>query len=682
MSARLKNVARTLESLGHAERIEDLSRRFPLPHMPERDLAYFRRVNFAALKAALESLESEDGAEAFAWRGRTRRLLGDLVGGRRELEDAARRGSALGLTWLGELDLGRATGEDRLLEAAARLPGDPWPRYYLGASRLMRGRAAEAEADFRLASRAGADGLLPRLLRGVAFEKMGEDERALAAYAAATRAEPNSPAPHLMRARLLKDDAAAARATEDAFDAEPEYSHVAMYEYKSGSMPWPEYLRRLVGYAFEPKRFLSLSARYLEVDVKILPYHFEYVRWGEELLKAHPDRSWTWGLLGRALARCPASSGLLPRGLAALDRAVSISPERGWVYGWRGLGRIVNDRKPEALKDLDECVRRQPYYCWAYEWRGALLHSFGRSQEALVDLDRAVSTNQHYPFALNRRSIVRRAMGDVAGAVLDLDEAFRLDMRYAWVFPTGRTPEKREIDNGIKELTRAIRREPSMPSLRAWRGQTRLQKRDYSGAFRDFEAGLALDPAHALTQAWYGRGLTEAGRPAEGLKRLTRAVELAPDRWLYRLWRADALRIAGRAEEALAALDEILREKPRSWPAWQSRARAALDLGRLREGLRCARKTISLEGRNADSYYLEAEALLGLGRLAEAEETTDRLLAISRHHPRAWVLRAEIRTRRGRAAEAVADYRHALENFPFLFNEEQTRNVKALLGAA
>ncbi|PIR15062.1 MAG: hypothetical protein COV48_16445, partial [Elusimicrobia bacterium CG11_big_fil_rev_8_21_14_0_20_64_6] len=67
---------RRLEALGHAERLENLSRRFPLPHFPSRDLESFRLINAEELRSALRLLEEAGGPEASAWRGRVRRLLG------------------------------------------------------------------------------------------------------------------------------------------------------------------------------------------------------------------------------------------------------------------------------------------------------------------------------------------------------------------------------------------------------------------------------------------------------------------------------------------------------------------------------------------------------------------------------------------------------------------------------
>ncbi|NNN04463.1 MAG: tetratricopeptide repeat protein [Elusimicrobia bacterium] len=671
---------RTLDRLGHAEVLEGLSRRWSLPFCPEYELFYFQRLHQESLLAALSELKGASGAEPAAWRGRVRRLLGDVVGARADLEAAARAGSGLGLLWLGELDLGLASAEERLRAAAARLPESPWPALYLGASRLLRGRpdAAAALEEF---TRRRPGSCLGQMLCGVARERKGCVGPAIESFARAAKADATCAAPHLLRARALQDDAAAARACEDAFDADPEYAHIAMCLHRKGS-DWPGELRKLVRFAFGARRFLSLSARFLENDKKILPGHFEGVRWAEEFLRRHPDRSWSWGLLGRAYARCPPSSGLPSRSLAAFDRAVRLAPHQGWPLGWRGVARIGAGRRQEALADLNAGLKRQPYYFWAYEWRGGLLQSLGRNREALRDLDRAVAMNPHYPFSLNRRSAARRALGDHAGAVLDLDEAFRLDARYAWVFSTGRAPAEAELKAAVAELTRVLRGRPSIASLWTWRGQTQLQRRDFSAAFRDFERAIALDPAHALSRAWYGRALSEAGRFEAACRQLRRAVELAGDRRQYRIWLAAALRAGGDARGALALLGRLLRENPRCAQAWQERSLAALAGGRGREALRCARRAAALDGRNADAHCLTAQALLRLDRARAAEKEIELVLAISPHHGRARLLRAEIRLRLGRQDEAIDDYRRALNESPFLFNDEQRRRVESLVRAS
>jgi tetratricopeptide (TPR) repeat protein len=671
-----------LAGLPHSELLEGLSLRWPVPYCPEYEMASFRRVYRAQLREALGRLAAVRDPDGLALRGRVRRLSGDLVGARADLTAACAGGCPRGFLWFGEIDLGTLEGETRLARARKLAPMDPLPSLYLGASLLLRGRDFEARSALADAAAKGDSSCLRLMLLGLAQEGVKRGSGAATFRKAALR-NPRCSAPHLLRARaLLPDIKSAARACEDAFDVEPEYAHIAMCHYRAAG-GWPGSLRKLLLLAFAPGRHESLSARFLALDLKILPDHFEGVKLAERSLKKYPRRSWSWGLLGRAYARCPPASGLQARAADALNRAVELAPDQGWPRAWRALGLVVSGRRaPRALADLNACLKLQPNYFWAYEWRGGLLGSLGRERAALRDLDTAVATNPNYPFALNRRSLVRRALGDFAGAALDLDEAFKLDSRYAWVSATGREPRAEELAAGIAELTRGLRRCPTLPSLRAWRGQLHLASGDYVAALRDFESGLALDPAHSLCLAWYGRALTLSGRPGDASRYLRRSVDLAPDRWLYRLWLGEALHQGGDARAALALIDGILAASPRRWQAWQARARILLSLDRAGEALADAARASSLDGRNADNHYLLAQALASKGRWREAEKKADLVLAISENYGRAWLLRAEVRRRRGKIAEAVADYRRALSSFPFLFSAEQRKAAVALVGAS
>ncbi len=660
--------------------MDGLSRRLDVPFCPEYELFYFSAANFSPLREAVQAAAGARKSRDIARRGRLRRLLGDVAGARADLESAAKTGSGEALLWLGELELERPRAEDLLQEAAERLPNDPTPWLYLGASRLVRRRARAADALERFVLRR-PNSTLGHILCGLARQREGRVVQALQSYARAAQIDPSCSAACLLSARALGDGDAAVKACEAAFDADPEYAHLAMC-FHSESRGWAESLRRIVRFAFGPRRFLPVSARFLELDRRILPGHFEGAQMAEDFLRLHPDRSWSLGLLGRAYARMPPSKVYKSRALKAFDRAVALSPKQGWPRGWRGVARIGSGLQAQALVDMNKCLKLRPYYFWAYEWRGGLLLSQGRLREAETDLDRAVAMNPGYPFALNRRSLVRRRLGDYTGAVSDLDEAFRLDPRYCWVFSTGRAPGAAECDRGIAELTVALRRCGSVASLWVWRGQARLMIRDMAAALRDFERAVSLDPGHALSRAWYGKALSEIGRHAEARLQLSRAVELSGAHWVYRLWLASALRSSADAPGARRQLRELLRVRPRCSPAWLELSRCEFESGRARKALGFARKAAALDGRNADNRLLVAQALLALGRARAAQREADVVLAISPHQGRAWLTRAQARAILGQSDAARADYRHALAAFPFLFNDDQRRQVTALVGSA
>ena len=596
--------------------LEDAAKRFKLPHCPEHELSYYGRLRRPELSAELA------GCRDLARRGRLKRFLGDKTGAALDLRAALDRDPSdeRAGAWLAELTL-----------------GDGPPGFYRGAALLLRGKPKEALVHLPEDS----------VLRGRALEALGRREEAVASY---RRAGPG-PAGALLAARLLKGEEAE-RACEDAFDAEPDYAHLALFQH-GGGKGWHQYLRGLLAFSLDEERAKALCARFSEQDVRYSPYHYDAVAMAERMLRAHPGRAWSHALLGRALSRLPGSADRRAEALEHLDRAVALAPERGWPLAWRALARVASEPE-KALRDLDLCLERQPWYYRAYAWRGALLRRLGK--DGLTDLDRAVAVDERYPFSIHERSLARRAAGDLAGAAFDLDRAFALDFRYSWVYTPGREPSREELEAGLKQLPETT----TVPSLQTWRGDLLLKLGRRTEALRALRRAVQLDPHHAHAWALLGD--------------CARAAKLEPRVDVYQAWLADSQE----PRAALKTLAALLKRRPRAWWAHIRRAKVLLGLGRAAEALKSARAAAGLEGRDAEAYYVEALALRALGRRAEARAAVEKTLAVAPNLGRAYVLRAEL----GTPEETVRDYRIALERFPYLFNEEEKGRLRALLANA
>ncbi len=670
------------EALSQSEKLESLSSRYGTPFIPEYELDAFRKVYHAELVEALDGADARvrhsRSSAALSARGRIRRLLGDLSGAAADLKGALDldSGHALAHAWLGELDLSSPQAEASL-SRAIELDGDLWQAYlYRAASRLLRGQAREARSDLAVLLKLRPKTALGRILLGLCEEKLGRRAAAARAYAAASRLDPVCAASRLLRARA-ENDRRRADACEEAFDSDPDYSHLALFQYEPGQS-WDAYLKRLLGFAFDERRWTALCVRFIQDDTRFSPFHLQTIARARRLQALHPRRAWAAALVGRAISRGPATPDRDAAARRWLDRCVALAPEKGWPYAWRALA-LVRKFPRQALRDLNACLARQPFYYRAYGWRGALLRRMGRASEGLADLDRAVAADAFYPFSTHERSLARRAVGDFVGAALDLDRAFRLDFRYSWVYAVGREPTAAELADALSELDRAVAARPQVPSLLAWRGQVRLQRREFSQAFVDFEKAVRLDPHHGLAHAWYGWGLIESGPPQAAREWLARAIELEPAMWIFQGWLAEAEFRSGAREKALARLALVLKSKPRTWWAYDQRARFRLEMGRPREALSDIESARELEGRHVDAYYLEAQARLELSDLSGALSAVDKALIISPNLGRAYLLRARIRERQGSHEGVLSDYRTVYERFPYLFNDQQKRQVEALL---
>lgn len=671
-------MSRRMAELTLDGRLEDLARRWVIPNCPEFELGLYRRLFAAELRAELARLAGAKTAERLARRGRVRRLLGD-PGGEADLRAALdlEPANADALTWLGEAGLGSRDALAALDRAVAAEPKHGWARAYRGAGRLLardgRGAAADLEAARKLLPKAA----LPALLLGRALAALGRKDAADRAYAAALALEPSCSAAALLRARLWTGRRAAA-AAEDALDAEPDHAHVALFTWEP-ERSWEGWLSRHGAFCLEDERELPLCQRFGLEETRFSPYPQEAVARAARALRERGERAWTLAVYGRALARVPgASPETRAEALRFLDRAVKARPQAGWTWGWRALGRMHADPKG-ALSDLDECLARSPHYFRAYSWRGGLLRRLDRLEDSLRDLDRSAAGDERYPFSAHERSLTRRALGDFAGAALDLDRAYGLDPRYSWVYTPGREGTAKELEEGLKELTDAAARHPSVVSLIAWRGDLLRRAGRLGEALHSLQSAADQDPNHALAQGFLGQALLDAGRAREAAERFARAAALDGRQLPFRAGLADALRRDGRAAEADASLARALAERPRAWTLRLQRARWLLEDGKAARALAEARRAASLEGRDADGWFLEARALAALRRWREAASAVERALEIAPNLGRALLLRGIIRRALGRADEAVADFGLALTRFPHLFNDEERARAGALL---
>lgn len=660
-------------------RLDDFALRWGMPHVPEFEMGLYRRLFAAELRTELKRLARAKTAKDLALRGRVRRLLGDPCASddfRAALD--IRPDYARAHAWLGEAGLGENGSLESLDRAIALDPNNGWALVYRGAGRLLLNDFTGAAKDLAQACKLLPREALPLFLEGLALGKAKRREAANNSFRKALHLEPSCSAAALLRARLWTG-AKAAKAAEEALEAEPDHAHIALFTWKPGNS-WEQWLAEHVEFCFQDERVLPLCTRFGLDEIRFSPYHFEAVDLAKSALQLRGRHAWTLATYGRALARAPGGEREKREARRALDAAVAANPRAGWTWAWRALARVGSE-PDAALSDLNKALTLSPHYFRAYGWRGALLRRKGKLSAALSDLDRAVAGEERYPFSSHERSLARRAAGDFLGAALDLDRAYALDPRYSWVYAPGREPSSSEREKALSELNAAIKSHPSCVSLRAWKGELLTRSGDLGSAILCLEDAAALDPAHALALGFAGLAHLEAGRPSYALDHLKRSVGLDNRHLAFRSGYAEALRRVGRGNEAERALAAALAERPKAWTLRLQRARWRLDDGRPREGLSEARAAAALEGRDAEAYFLEARALTALSRWPEAEAAIEKTLVIAPNQGRAYLLRAAIRRALGRVEDSVADFRLVRDRFPYLFNAEERERVAALLGS-
>ncbi len=662
----LKQAIASLEALRHWERLEDLSRRFKLPHVPEYELGYFRKLYYPELRAALDAFSAAPaGADSRAWRGRVRRLFGDIPGALSDLHEALDfdPDHALARAWLGECAADPAVARAELDRAVALDPRCAQAFLFRAALRLSGGDAKGAAGDLKRLRELEASGL-GALLAGD--------------YRAAARINPVCSAAYLLLARASAKPADAARWLREAYNVSPVLGFITLQIHQTAEVQSPAYVRKIIKFAFDNPE--KVGAYYQREATQTHYSHFpaDDYSFVEKLVARQDGLAWAHAFFGRAACYTPAG---VAEGERRLSRAIELAPHAGWFYAWRANARAVAGRAEEALADFAESIRLQPFYHRAFVWRGGLLRKQGRFTEALADLDRALSMDPFYSLTYHERSLARRGAGDLAGAVADLDRAFLLDARYRWVFKTGRMPTPEELDLGLRQLDAAAAAHPSTASVYAWRGHLRAVRGEWSAAFEDLERAVHLDPQHALAFALYGWALNESGSPGRAEPLLARAIELEPRLWIAHGWLAEARFRLGRRKEAHAGVERVLADKPKTAWALCLRARFRSEEGDLKGAVKDLELSMLLDGKSPEAYLALAQAQLQRGRLAEASDAVARCIEIAPNLGRAYLVRAAVSQRAGRLEQVVADYRLVRDAYPYLFNAEDRRKVDALLDA-
>lgn len=674
----------TVVDEGLFEKLELAAERLGLPHLPEYELSYFRSLRRPELAAALaqaeEALSARETPELLARRGRLRRVTGDHGGALRDFQRALDLDPRLAEAHagLGEADLSRPEAAESLSRAVALDPKLACARLWRGAARLLAGDLAGAKEDLAAYQRLAPRSALGWLLLGRAEERLGRKAAAHAAYAKAWEAHKVCSAACLLASRTAPTFARELAWFHRAYDVSPVLGFITLQIHQTTDVDAPAYVRKIRKFCFEDPETVGAYYRREATQSHFSHFPAEDYSFVKRLVARHPELSWAQAFYGRAACYTPQGA---PEGVRHLSKAIELAPHAGWVYAWRANARRVTGDVAGALADFGEAARRQPFYHRAFVWRGGLLRKLKRFQESLADLDRALAMDPHYSLTYYERSMTRRALGDAAGSSFDLDRAFLLDHRYHWAFRTGGPPSAADLENGEAELTRALERFPTLPSLWTWRGQLRLQRFDVSGAILDLERACELDPHHAFAHGWLGKALEQAGRPQKAVERLRRALELEPRFAIARQWLAQALRAAGKRAEAKAELREALALKKTTPWAHVELAAFARDEGKLALAEKELERALLLDGKYPDAYLLLAQVRLERGRPERALEAAQRCVDVAGNLGRAYVVRAAVYQALGRADDALADYRRILEQFPYLLNAEQRAAAEGLLAA-
>jgi cellulose synthase operon protein C len=530
--------AKYYDAKGRPEVVDDLLRRA----MEEEADAYGPRSNLARrLHMQGKSEEAEallaEGADLFdtpdAW-ARLARFHQESGDSAKALE-AIEKASA-GLPAPSEelafrqadllVDLGRLEEAERL---SAGFSQAPYRDLIRGRIALERGDAKGALQTFEAGLLRWPDNAPARFLAGLAAERLGESQKAVAQYREAVRVSDTATDAALAAARLefangnFADAGGFAAIHLQKRGRQPEAfvisirSLAAQGRYDDARARAEEFkeltgdlLRASVELAAVERRAEGPEAALRVVERSGLdlsqPGHVLALRSAvEDLLalgraeaalaraeaaaKAHPDEAAFHELRGRVLL----GQGRIADARVAIERARALSPEAASVQSVLGLVAFAEGRLDEAVKRLDAAVAAQPE-----DTDSAYLAAQIRLREGdAADAERRL------------REIVRRHAGH-ASAANDL----------AWMLA-----ERESERTFARELAERAARIDPRPEILDTLGWVQLQGGDAESAAESFERALEREPEAPSVRYRYALALEAQGRADEALVALRRALE-------------------------------------------------------------------------------------------------------------------------------------------------------------
>ena len=241
--------------------------------------------------------------------------------------------------------------------------------------------------------------------------------------------------------------------------------------------------------------------------------------------KLAPTSGRDFYLLGTALL----ARGQADRAEIALNKAITLAPQRFWPWFALGLCHYDQKRFTESAGDFAVCTVHSPKFAWPWLNRGLALARAGRLIEARAAYDRALEADDSMADALANRGLVALELNDAQAAVGDLQRAFDLGCREVGfqaalgqaLGQAGRTTEAFEL------LDSLIDRHPGAPLPRVARGTLRITT-DPTAAEADFRAILARDQRHP--RALYGLAwLHRVAQPRQSLEEAVAVLQSDPN---------------------------------------------------------------------------------------------------------------------------------------------------------
>jgi predicted O-linked N-acetylglucosamine transferase (SPINDLY family) len=206
-------------------------------------------------------------------------------------------------------------------------------------------------------------------------------------------------------------------------------------------------------------------------------------------IELKPDYADGWNNLGVALRRMGDGQGALE----AYERAMSLAPETATLRVNRGNLLMDHGKDEEAAAEFAASIQQNPDDPITLNNLGAILHRHGHSARALMLFDRALELDPDYVDAQINRGNALRDMGWAKEAEEALSSALAQNPKAAmlWSNLAVARQELNQMEGAIEAYSRALALDPALSEARMQRLYQRAQICDWS-IYDDIDAEIAL----------------------------------------------------------------------------------------------------------------------------------------------------------------------------------------------
>lgn len=355
--------------------------------------------------------------------------------------------------------------------------------------------------------------------------------------------------------------------------------------------------------------------------------------------------------------------GRLEEALAAYEQAIRLDPTYDMAHNNKGNVLLDLGRREEALNAYEQAIHLDPTNASAHNNKGNVLLQLGRREEALVSLEQALHLDSKFAQTYYHKGKALLQLGRHKEAQVAYEQASHLDPKLVSAI------DEAYIDEGValRRLGRreealdiyeqAIRFDPKLALAHSNKGNVLFDLGRREEALAAYEQAIGLDPELALAHSNKGNVLLQLGRPQEAQASFEQAIGLDPtfattiDKILHSYKQAAHLKRTsaanyhnlgitflqqGEPQKALALLEQAIDLDPALANAHNLKGLALLQLGLLEEALAACEQAISLNPRLADVYYCKGLVLKQLGRREEAQAAFEQAMDLDPTFVKYW----------------------------------------------